>query len=238
MGYASLISDDIIDKGHENGINTGWSSISPRIRYSSKELKILSNLGISGVEEVQNIADIVFIKKNKDIEELGRIELIHKWKFVTESRINFLLSLKRNITFDGTKRSVNASLSDLYDAYDNILEILKDTPDLSYTNIERNSDSDYAQLFCKELVLRLIAYLKYIDNEDTFKIVIMDLKHLIAVVLNSKNEDDEFICTIMDYVQYLKRLNISHIERECRECSIDVVFNEYNYCLVCGKRRQ
>lgn len=238
MGYASMISDDIIDKGHANGMNTGWSSISPKIKYSSKESKMLSNLGFSETTEIKDIANIVFLKQDSHVEECGKVEIIHKWKYITENRINFLLRLKRNISFEGAKISIDASLSELDDAYNNILGILKYEPDLCDVNIKEASlDNDYPQVFCKELVLRLIEYLKYVDEDELFKNIITDLKYLIAVILDSKNEDDEFVCAIVHYVEYLKSLGLSYDDQECVECGIDTVFDEYKHCLVCGKRR-
>ena len=157
MGYAGIISRDLIDKGMGEWNVFGWSPILPDIRYSDAERRAVQELGRSGIEGLSNIEKIMFYKEVKNEEfRFGWNKLIFKWRYVIEKRLNILLSLKRRLKFQGSRLSVDASISEIERAHVNVMTLLSLEPDIPYqAQKPDDSDNDFEAVFCRELYERL-----------------------------------------------------------------------------------
>lgn len=238
MGFAGMISRDFIDKGIGDGMSYGWSPISPRINYSQKEKSIAKDLGISKITEVSNIENIVFFQKPRDEKiRKGKTQLIFKWRYVTEHRLNVLLRMNRELICQGAKISLQASISEIERAHENVLNILNEETDVVYFPSEKDhSDDDYEQIFAGELLGRLLTYFKNVTDDTNARNIVHDLKYLASVIMQKRNADGDYCCSIMEYVDFLKELELNYVRQECDDCCIETVFTDYKYCMVCGRR--
>lgn len=238
MGIFADIIDDMKDRDQYDGMNVGWSSISPKIKCSSRQKDFLSSLGLTAPNTIRDVGNIIFFKATENTEiKRGKIELVLNWKYMTEKRKNELMLLRRKMKFEGSKISIDSSLEELDIAHKNILEILSSEPDMSKTRYEhQEKDEEFLSAFCQELLLRLLGYIKNVNEEKTMINIVMDMKYLTAVVLNILNEE-EYECSTYGYITYLQELGLKHQNIECKYCSIDVLFDDYKYCLACGKRK-
>lgn len=251
MGFAGMVSRDFIDKDNVNGVNTGWSPVSTPITYSRKEREVLRklknlealNMDTKGdsVEQLKNIDSIVFYKKiekanDKELER-GAVGLIKKWRFVLESRRNRLLHLKRKMKFQGSQASIEVSISDIECAYKNVMQILKNEWNLSVTE-KQNDDSDdnFEQVFASSLLEGIISIAKAVTAPKLIEAIISDMKYLAAVILGKKDENDEYVCSAVEYIGLLKKMKLTYESRECPECYVETAFREIPFCLNCGKR--
>lgn len=179
MGINSDILDKIRESGYSNDLNAGWSSISPCINYSKREMQTISSLGSGNISTINDIEKITFGIQSIDVElQKDNIEIIYIWKFITEKRKNELMTLRMNMKFDGSKMSIEASLSELEAAYENIMEILNARPDMcNIENYDMKSDIDFIQVFVKELLDRLLKYLTMVNDREIYKHIIESLVH-------------------------------------------------------------
>lgn len=239
MGIFTDIIDDMKDRGQYGGMNVGWSSISPKIRHSNRHKEIFTSLGISAPNTVRDIGNIMFLNTSESlIGQCGKIELVLNWKYLTEKRKNELMLLRRKMRFDGSKISIDSSLNELDLAHKSILEILSGEADMSQTKCEdQETDNEFLQSFGQELLIRLVDYIRNVDDEKIVKNIIADMKYLVAIILQERNEEEEYESSIYSYVTYLQKNGLKYQDKDCRNCSIDVLFDDYKYCLVCGKRK-
>lgn len=238
MGIFADIIDDMKDRDQYDGMNVGWSSISPKIRCSNAQKNILSSMGITAPNTIRDVGNIVFLQFSQKVNnQRGKIELILGWKYITERRKNELMMLRRKMNFEGSKLSIDSSLEELDIAHRNILEILSAEPDMVYISNFHNEDDEFLISFSRELLVRLLRYIKNVSDEKSIKDIISDMKYLIAIILCRVNEEDEYECSIYEYITYLQSIGLKYREFDCKYCSIDVFFEEYKFCLVCGKRK-
>lgn len=235
MGYAGMVSRDIIDKNKGIGGLAGWSPITPKIQYSDKEKKIAEKIGVTEIAEISNIETAVFWKKKiKENYNVERCQLLFKWRYVTEHRLNRLLMLKRNLMFQGSKISLDSSISELDRAHENILSLLAEESISVYRCGTEYMDNDFEKEYAEELLKRILEVFKYTNDETIVKDIVWDLKYLTAVIMNKKNDKEEYICSASEYVSFLKRMGLKFYEKECEECRIETIFADYKYCVVCG----
>lgn len=235
--------DDLIDSGHYDGMNTGCdfrpSYKRSTVPFSKRASELYSQLQADDVEPtIGNLENILFLRPEDTPEVKNtKIELVLEWKYITEKRKNFLIYLKRKLSFSGSIMSVDVSLGELNEAHRVIMDIVHNASDLLFPKFHSSTDDEFDQYYARELLQKLLEFSTRVNDTNQAIAIVSDMKLLTAIALNKKNEESEYRCSISAYVDYLKQLGIKNSFRECRECHIDTQFDEYSFCLCCGKRK-
>ena len=257
MGLVGLIDREINDNGGYEGINTGWSPMGwsssygnfDYMEYSHNEAKYVDTIRNAYAKRPIDIENIEFaqvfnkktMKRNKNLE-LSFLWLIGKWDFTLHIRKRYLCNILNTVKSEISKKAIINHIREI----EKSITILKSNLaknqiiPISYHLVDLDYDRTYLKTYCSELQDKLLRYIKHeLSNNLEVSDITSDLRSLSAVIMNLHRSDGTFFCSPGTYLEQLKNKNLRYIVKRCKNpyCVAEIQFPEFDYCLLCGKRK-
>ena len=152
-----------------------------------------------------------------------------------QERNNKLIKIEKQLNSSVAKMVLKVSIENINHVEDELQERIKRIK--HHPKYKTIIDDTFENNICLELINKLLLYLRnYVEKECAVEDIISDIKYLTAYKEHRVNNKGEYRCSENEYVNFLKSIIQNYSDKICKNCGTNIRFDEYKFCLVCGRK--